>query len=96
MLSSGSKIWLSIGRGRPNPIALAAQLIATKDLLTAAKTVRLAQTDVRHSRLEALIDKAEAIRPVLVTYPLHLLPSTFRVPMFIPHSLPPDKSYPDS
>ena len=81
----------------PTPIALAAQFIAIKDIITAAKTVHLnhAQLGILHSRLGALIGRVEAVRPVLVTKPFHL-PSTFRVHTFIPHSLAPDKSYLDN
>jgi hypothetical protein len=79
----------------PTPIALAARFIAVKDIITAAKSVHWhsAQLVKLRSRLGALIDGVEAVRPVLVTNPLHL-PSTFRVPPFTPHSLAPDKSYP--
>ena len=76
----------------PTPIALAARFTAIKDIITAAKTVHHAQADELHSRLGALIDEVEAVRPVLVTNSSYL-PSTFRVPTFAPHSLAPDKSY---
>jgi hypothetical protein len=77
----------------PTPVALAARFIAAKDIIAAAKTVHLAQMDNLHSRLGALTDRLEAIRPVLMTSPFHL-PSTLRVHTpFILHSLAPDKSY---
>ena len=77
----------------PTPIALAAQLIAVQDIITAAKTVRLARSEVvmLRSRLKALVDRVDAVRPVLVTDPFYL-PSTFHVPTFLPQSLAPDKS----
>ena len=76
----------------PTPVALAAQIIAIKDIFTAAKTVHVASMDKLQSRLGALIDRVEAVRPVLVTDSFSL-PSTFRVHRFMPQSLAPDKSY---
>ena len=86
------KVGSQLNMVAPTPIALAAQLVALKDLLTAARTVQLAQMDLVQSRLRALVKSLEAVQPVLVTNPLHLLPSTFRVSTPIPHSLAPDKS----
>jgi hypothetical protein len=79
----------------PTPIALTARFIAIKDIITAAKTVHRAQMDKLQSKLGALTDGVEAVCPVLVTNSFSL-PSTFRVPTFMPHSLAPDKSYPDN
>ena len=70
------------------------RVIAIKDIITAAKTVHHTQMDELHSLLGALIDEVEAVCPVLVTNSSYL-PSTFRVPTFVPHSLAPDKSYPE-
>jgi hypothetical protein len=76
----------------PTPIALAAQIMAIKDIITAAKTMHLAQMDKLRTRLGVLVAGVGAIRPVLVTNPFYL-PSTFHVPTFISHSLAPDKSF---
>jgi len=79
----------------PIPIALAAQFIAIKDIIAAAKTVHVTQMGKLQSRIRAIIDGVEAVRPVLLTNrDSFYLPSTFRVPTFVPHSLAPDKSYP--
>jgi hypothetical protein len=73
------------------PIALACQLTAVEDMLTAAKTACSSRIASIHTRLRALIDEVEAVRPIFVTNPSHFSFPNLYDSVFIPHSLSPDK-----
>jgi uncharacterized coiled-coil protein SlyX len=73
------------------PIALACQLTAIEDMLTAAKTVRSARMASIHATLRALVDKVEAVRPISVTNPSYFSFPNLNDSVFLPHSLSPDK-----
>jgi len=82
-----------IGRrlGPVTPIVSAARLAALKDMLTAAKTVHFAQIATTRAKLRTLVDGIDAIRPILVTNPLHFSSSNLLDSVFMHHSLAPDK-----
>ena len=68
-----------------------ARLTALKDMLTAAKTVRSTQIATIRAKLRILVDGIDAVRPVLVTNPLHFSSSSILDLMFMRHPLAPDK-----
>ena len=83
-----------IGRqlGPAIPILLAAQLAALEDMITAAKTMHVAQmATIVRARLRTLIDAFNTARPILVTNPCHLSFSNLHDSVFISHSLASDK-----
>jgi hypothetical protein len=60
-------------------------------MITAAEIICSGQIASIHAKLKTLVDGIDAIRPILVTNPLHFASSTLLDSMFICHSLAPDK-----
>jgi len=77
--------------GPVTPIVFTARLAAFNDMLAAAKTLRSTQTATILAKFRTLVDGIDAVRPVLVTNPLHFPPSDLFGSMFMRHSLAPDK-----
>jgi hypothetical protein len=60
-------------------------------MITAAEIICSGQIASIRAKLKTLVDGIDAIRPILVTNPLHFASSTLLDSMFICHSLAPDK-----
>ena len=77
--------------GPVTPIVFTARLTAFKDMLTAAKTLHSTRTATILAKFGTLVDGIDAVRPVLVTDPVHFTSSSLFGSMFVHHSLAPDK-----
>jgi hypothetical protein len=77
--------------GPVTPIVFTARLVAFKDMLTAAKTLHSSRTATILAKFRTLVDGIHAVRPVLVTDPLHFPSSNLFGSTFMRHSLAPDK-----
>jgi hypothetical protein len=77
--------------GPVTPIVFTARLAAFKDMLNAAKALHSTRTATILAKFRTLVDGIDAVRPVLVTDPLHFPSSNLFGSMFMRHSLAPDK-----